>query len=160
LFENLNDNAGFVPVAADKSHTRIIWDCAWAQEGDVFATASRDKTVKIWRRADREEGKKWIPAASIKFHEAATAVAFAPYHADGRRRLAVGLETGDIHVYSSTPTKPSNWNLDVSLNSRTAHVNHVYRLAWRPTSTTSTKELATCSEDGTLKILIVHVGFD
>lgn len=37
---------GYVPVAADKSHGRIIWDCAWSQEGDVFATASRDKTVR------------------------------------------------------------------------------------------------------------------
>jgi hypothetical protein len=35
----------FVPVAADKSHGRIIWDCAWAAEGYTFATASRDKTV-------------------------------------------------------------------------------------------------------------------
>lgn len=31
--------------AGDKSHGRIIWDCAWAHEGDIFATASRDKTV-------------------------------------------------------------------------------------------------------------------
>lgn len=36
---------GYIPVAADKSHGRIIWDCAWSQEGDIFATASRDKTV-------------------------------------------------------------------------------------------------------------------
>jgi elongator complex protein 2 len=36
---------GYSLVAADKSHGRIIWDCAWASEGDVFATASRDKTV-------------------------------------------------------------------------------------------------------------------
>ena len=36
---------GYVPVAADKTHGRIIWDCAWAMEGDIFATASRDKTV-------------------------------------------------------------------------------------------------------------------
>jgi hypothetical protein len=36
---------GYLPVATDKSHARIIWDCAWAHEGDVFATASRDKTV-------------------------------------------------------------------------------------------------------------------
>jgi len=41
---------------------------------------------------------------------------------------------------------------------RTAHVDHVYRLAWRPTNDNSRKELASCSEDGTLKILIVHVG--
>lgn len=36
---------GFVPLGEDKSHTRIIWDCAWTRESDVFATASRDKTV-------------------------------------------------------------------------------------------------------------------
>ncbi|KAL1738694.1 WD40-repeat-containing domain protein, partial [Schizophyllum fasciatum] len=39
------DDGGYTPIAADKSHGRIIWDCAWAHEGDVFATASRDKTV-------------------------------------------------------------------------------------------------------------------
>jgi elongator complex protein 2 len=30
----------------DKSHARIIWDGAWAADGKVFATASRDKTVE------------------------------------------------------------------------------------------------------------------
>jgi WD40 repeat protein len=37
---------GYAAVAADKSHGRVIWDCAWAYEGHVFATASRDKTVR------------------------------------------------------------------------------------------------------------------
>ena len=37
---------GYVPVAMDKSHGRIIWDGAWAPDGSVFATASRDKTVE------------------------------------------------------------------------------------------------------------------
>jgi hypothetical protein len=41
----LQTRSGFVPIAADKSHGRIIWDCAWAAEGYIFATASRDKTV-------------------------------------------------------------------------------------------------------------------
>lgn len=36
-----------MPIAADKSHGRIIWDCAWSCEGDLFATASRDKTVSV-----------------------------------------------------------------------------------------------------------------
>jgi elongator complex protein 2 len=36
---------GYVPIAANKAHARIIWDCAWAHEGDVFATAARDKLV-------------------------------------------------------------------------------------------------------------------
>lgn len=37
--------SGYIPIAAEKAHARIIWDCGWAIEGDVFATASRDKTV-------------------------------------------------------------------------------------------------------------------
>lgn len=56
--------SGYAPVAADKSHGRIIWDCAWSCEGDIFATASRDKTVSTfdsWKMIlfdpDRSSGK-------------------------------------------------------------------------------------------------------
>ena len=76
LFER-QDDGGYLPVAADKSHARIIWDCAWAPEGDAFATASRDKTVRIWRQKD-DESKKWSAVATLKLDEAATAVAIAP----------------------------------------------------------------------------------
>ncbi|KAG6817432.1 hypothetical protein H0H87_008600 [Tephrocybe sp. NHM501043] len=74
LFE-AQDERGFVPVAADKSHARIIWDCAWAAENDIFATASRDKTVKLWQQ---QEQNKWKAIETIKTSSPATAVAFAP----------------------------------------------------------------------------------
>jgi len=83
----------------DKSHARIIWDGAWAADGKVFATASRDKTVelsfftityntgavnanpwgqvKIWQPLDGDLAK-WTAVADIKLSDAATAVAFAP----------------------------------------------------------------------------------
>lgn len=35
-------------VKSSKVHSRIIWDCAWTHEGDLFATASRDKTVRMY----------------------------------------------------------------------------------------------------------------
>ena len=91
--------SGFVPIAADKSHGRIIWDCAWAAEGDIFATASRDKTVssrkiqkviaalsiysqvKVWSRGD---SSTWKAAATIKTNVSATAVEFAPSNAFSR----------------------------------------------------------------------------
>ncbi|KAG6337364.1 hypothetical protein ID866_1737 [Astraeus odoratus] len=65
---------GYVPVAMDKSHARIIWDCAWSSESDIFATASRDKTVKIWTLKSGSD--HWPALATLKFKEAATAVAF------------------------------------------------------------------------------------
>ncbi|SPO41723.1 related to ELP2 - 29 kDa subunit of elongator and elongating RNA polymerase II holoenzyme [Pseudozyma flocculosa] len=42
----------FIPLTGERAHARIVWDvCFSADAADphVFATASRDKTVKIWR---------------------------------------------------------------------------------------------------------------
>ena len=45
MFSRGHHLSGYVPVAAEKSHARIIWDCAWSAEGDIFATVSRDQLV-------------------------------------------------------------------------------------------------------------------
>ncbi|KAI0663098.1 WD40 repeat-like protein [Cubamyces menziesii] len=158
LFERTEDS-GFVPVAADKSHGRIIWDCAWAPEGDIFATASRDKTVKIWRRADGPgEDKKWAAVATIQVKSAATAVAFAPRPADSKSRtLAVGLESGEILLFASPRETPSQWSSSLTIDTRLAHVDQIHRLAWRPTGDHDVQQLASCGEDGTLKLSTVHI---
>lgn len=43
----LSSSGAYSPIATDRSHKRIIWDCAWIVEKNEigFATASRDKTV-------------------------------------------------------------------------------------------------------------------
>ncbi|KAI0370220.1 WD40 repeat-like protein [Pilatotrama ljubarskyi] len=152
LFEKGED--GYLPVAADKSHGRIIWDCAWAPQGDIFATASRDKTVKIWRRQDE---KKWTAAATIQLKSAATAVAFAPASQKDRRILAIGLESGEILIHSSPLEDPSQWSCTLTIDTHLAHVDHIHRLAWRPTGDHGVQQLASCGEDGTLKLLTVHI---
>jgi elongator complex protein 2 len=156
-------DGSYTPAATDKSHSRIIWDCAWSSEGDIFATASRDKTVRssifvffpshadllsqarIWHSVE----SNWTAAAVLKVKEAATAVAFSPIDPDNRfalfcihvlfgdrkdvfekltilffffflfrRRLAVGIETGQILIYSSVRSTPSEWTLDLTIDSR------------------------------------------
>ncbi|TCD71349.1 hypothetical protein EIP91_011120 [Steccherinum ochraceum] len=115
LFELSSSNEGYRPIAADMSHARIIWDCDWAREGDIFATASRDKTVKIWS-LNNLGSQKWTAAATLKLHEAATAVALAAEDGDGR--IAIGLETGEILVFSGTKADVSEWTEELRLDSK------------------------------------------
>ncbi|KAI0722960.1 WD40 repeat-like protein [Earliella scabrosa] len=157
LFEKRED--GYVPIAADKSHGRIIWDCAWAPEGDVFATASRDKTVKIWRCPD-ESGQKWTAIATVPTSAAATAVAFAPDASESKARtLAIGLESGEILIHTSPRNDPSQWSNALTIPRDMAHIDHIHRLAWRPTveGVDGAHILASCGEDGTLKLSTVHI---
>ncbi|KAJ7593384.1 WD40-repeat-containing domain protein [Mycena floridula] len=147
-------DGGYAPEAADKSHGRIIWDCAWAHEGDIFATASRDKTVRLWRHST--ETGKWGLGSTIKLKEAATAVEFANADQEDRRLLAVGLESGSILIYSWSPT--TDWTLSRTIEPKNAHAAHVQRLAWRPQREGSiglSRDLASCSEDGIVKILTI-----
>ena len=96
-----------------------------------------------------------------------------------RRRVAIGLENGHILIYSSSSTNPSEWRLELTIDSsyvprltislcpadhfsRNAHVEQIHRIAWRPLTAkeeggggTIKKQLASCSEDHTLRILNV-----
>ena len=43
-----------------------------------------------------------------------------------------------------------------------AHIDHIYRLAWRPKfgAEDGSYQLASCGEDGTLKLLTVHIAVE
>ncbi|EPT02855.1 hypothetical protein FOMPIDRAFT_1159982 [Fomitopsis schrenkii] len=152
-----DDDDGYVPLAADRSHARIIWDCAWAPEGDVFVTTSRDKTVRVWRQEEPSKQDKWTPIATLKVAEAATAVTFA-HSVPGRRRVMfIGLESGVVLLYTSPADDASQWKHDLTVDSRLAHVDHIHHLACRPSDDSTAIQLASCSEDNTLKILSVRV---
>ena len=150
----INHGSGYIPIAAEKAHARIIWDCGWAIEGDVFATASRDKTVyllfmprssshisslcaiqvKIWNLNDG----KWKAKSTLATGQPATAVAFTSLKknkrfvfsrirtytrndmACRRRYLAVGLESGEILIYSALSSSVEDWQLNVKIDSRYA----------------------------------------
>ena len=87
-----------------KAHERIIWSAAWAPGGDMFATGSRDKALKVWLFDTSAPAVPAKPAAVVAGLQAAvTAVTFAPRRsAVGGCVLAVGLENGDVELLSIT----------------------------------------------------------
>ncbi|KAI1738474.1 WD40-repeat-containing domain protein [Xylaria scruposa] len=136
--------------ANPKGHTRMILDAAWAPSTDsslVFATAGRDKTVKIWRR---EEAAGIACITTITETHPATAIDFLPRpNKDGQFVLAVGTEAGKISIHSLDPTSltvSSNFTLRPEL----CLAKPVLQLAWRPR--TDTIELAIAGDDSSLRV--------
>ncbi|KAF9161161.1 Elongator subunit elp2 [Actinomortierella ambigua] len=121
-------------VASNKAHARILWDCSWSSDDSMFATASRDKTVKIWVKKD----PSWAAVATLKLPEAVTAVAFAPMvetEDEGNQSrlhlLAAGLEDGRMFVFSSEAGAPETWTPVCEVPRGLAHTGTINSLAWR-----------------------------
>ncbi len=101
--DNQNNNThealpGYKLLQANpRGHTRMILDAAWAPASLVlFATAGRDKTVKLWRREETEI----VCVAAIAETHSVTAIDFLPRPSkDGQFVLAIGTEAGKISIH-------------------------------------------------------------
>ena len=80
-----------------KGHSRMILHAAWApvEAGRVFATASRDKTIKVWSMSATHTECMVTITASFPV----TAVDIAPILLQECVIVAVGTETGEIGLY-------------------------------------------------------------
>ena len=99
VFERDQTNLDFYRLKASnpKGHSRMILGASWApsQAGRTFATAGRDKSVKLWTANDGNfECKTTISAAA-----SVTAVDFVKEPVNGMLMLAIGIENGDICLY-------------------------------------------------------------
>lgn len=84
-----------------KGHTRMILDAAWApSETPLFATAGRDKQVRVWASKQSEDGKfQFAQTAALPCATPVTAVDFLPFPVDGKFVIAVGTEVGRLSLY-------------------------------------------------------------
>ncbi|KAF9278599.1 Elongator subunit elp2 [Mortierella alpina] len=132
LFERVEDPNAEDPyklVASNKAHARILWDCSWSHDDTMFATGSRDKTIKIWS----QRNGAWAAIATLKLPEAVTAVEFAPQvpGREGEHVLAAGLEDGRVFLFKALSEQPEMWAPLGEIKRELTHVGTVNGLAWR-----------------------------
>jgi elongator complex protein 2 len=138
----------------------MVLDAAWAPVGDdgdgtrVFATAGRDKLVKVWARKAGEGGQFELGKAVTEEHPV-TALDFVPEVTEqGLLLLAVGTEGGKVSVLT---LKVNDSEVEVvstlTVSRALALPRAVLQLAWRPTREgRKGRELAIAGEDGSLRI--------
>lgn len=112
-----------------KGHSRMILDGAWAplSKGPTFATASRDKSVKLWQKTNEAFECKSV----ISLRSAGTALSFLPVNKDSLCYLAVGEDTGDISIHEIRSHSLETHKL-LSMDKLTCPLKTITRLSWRP----------------------------
>ncbi|KAJ2258292.1 Elongator subunit elp2 [Coemansia sp. RSA 454] len=150
LFERTQEDVPYKLVHHQiKAHARIVWDVAWSHDSMFFATASRDKSVKLWNVDALGDAP-----VTLAFPGPVTSVAFAHMLSEGRYVMAAALENGRVFVLTSSGSQkvPTSWQ-PKEIPRDIAHTSTVHRIAWRPTSLW---QLATVSDDQTVRITSVN----
>lgn len=95
--DDRNHESYLLKYSNPKGHSRMILSCCWApvDAGRVFATAGRDKTVRIW--TFNHEACKC--AAIIHLASRATAVDISPRLLQDAFIVASGTETGEVCLH-------------------------------------------------------------
>jgi elongator complex protein 2 len=104
---NAQDHGVFRLVVTNlKGHARMILDAAWVPGGSKgFATAGREKLVKLWGREKQGDGSSegeggFVCRSTIPEESPVTAVDFVDVVSKGGEAyLAVGTEAGRLTVY-------------------------------------------------------------
>lgn len=146
--------------AFPKAHSRMILDAAWSPvSGDIrFATAGRDKTVKLWQLGNDAPTPQFELVATISRRSAVTAIAFTCSQDENLLCLVVGEEDGllSIHVFTlqDGPSLRKSWDVDEFSTAKA-----VTRVQWRPRLHDEAREehsqLAVAAADGSVRVLKV-----
>jgi WD40 repeat protein len=147
----------------------MILDGVWIRNDHdqqlTFATAGRDKIVKLWCGQSGPDGFEFACKASITRKSAVTAIsALSSSSGDNCSVLAVGEDDGSIslHVVSCT-LDGIQLGESIEVDSRFCPSKTVHRLAWRPQAVPETvvdgrtHQLAVASDDGSVRILKIDL---
>ncbi|RMJ26731.1 hypothetical protein PHISP_02385 [Aspergillus sp. HF37] len=139
-----------------KGHSRMILGAAWAPtlESPVFATAGRDKSVKLWQKV--EDG--FACKSTIPLKNPVTALSFLQGVHNGGLVLAAGDDSGEVSLH-----RVSVDNLEAkhiaTVDRLISPSRAITQLSWRPVKgsvlSDHTFELAVASEDTSTRIYAI-----
>ncbi|KAJ5246915.1 Elongator complex protein 2 [Penicillium chermesinum] len=142
-----------------KGHSRMILGAAWAPSADkrVFATAGRDKSVKIWQETD----DTFICKTTIPLTSAVSAVAILPSPYKNSFVLAAGEDSGALSIHGIALESLEAQHM-VTLDQAVAPSRAITQLSWRPVSTFDGEakarfELGVASEDNSVRIYAISM---
>ena len=161
--------AGAVPFTLQcriKAHARIIWGLAWSPDSNLFATASRDGSVKLWHCSSLSNNAK--PVATMSLGLPVTAIAFEARQrsvvdstvSSHQYKLAMGFENGKVTVHEVSQgdgvvSTTTLWESPV----QSSHCAPVRRICWQagesdcPNGTSDSRtRFATCADDHCIRI--------
>ncbi|KAB8267659.1 6PF2K-domain-containing protein [Aspergillus minisclerotigenes] len=141
-----------------KGHSRMILDAAWAPVPDfhTFATAGRDKLVKIWQISKGS----FVCKTTITLKSSVTAISFLPRVQANSVFLATGEDSGELSLYKiaiDSLEAARLGNIDKLISPSKA----ITQLAWRPSAKYDTSQdefslqLAVASEDTSTRIYAI-----
>lgn len=136
-FKSVGDGLKNRPAMTLKGHNGPIHDLAFHPAGKLLASASGDRTVKLW---DVATGKRLDTLGQPEKDQ--YAVAFTP---DGKQVVAGGVDNR-IRVWAIT--RGGKEGANPLLYARFAHESAILRLAFSPDG----KRLVSSSEDHTIKL--------
>jgi elongator complex protein 2 len=138
----------------------MILGAAWAPAAStepVFATAGRDKSVKIWQKAKGEDNFRC--QTTIALTSAVSAIAFLSSPYKNSYVLAAGEDSGAISIHRIDVQSLDSQHV-ISIDQRNAPSRAITQLSWRPVSAAEAEsfeqfELAVASEDTSARIYTI-----
>lgn len=157
------DPTTFTKYASNpKGHSRMILGAAWAPATatePVFATAGRDKSVKIWQKSKDED--VFLCQTTIALTSAVSAIAFlsSPYR--NSYILAAGEDGGAISIHRVDIQSLEAQHV-ISIDQLIAPSRAITQLSWRPVPIAAADsferfELAVASEDTSTRIYTISI---
>jgi elongator complex protein 2 len=134
-----------------KGHSRMILGASWSPlERPTFLTSGRDKTVKIWQIENNEV----VAKGSVTSTAAVTAVACNRECSGDALQFAFGTETGELYIALTAVAELDKVTV-TKLSAEMSPTKTINQIAWRPSRTGLTQQVAVASDDSSIRIFNV-----